>query len=105
MEKTLYMRPGAKDNAGNPVGFKAEPGSKAADALLADGYRPADAVEETETHAVESDRLYSEAELQALDLAHLRALGKVHKVRGYNILKEPALIEAILKAQLAEPAE
>lgn len=100
--KQLYIRPGALDSAGNPIGFKAEPGSAAAEALLAEGYRLESEQEAAEEPQDEEIGVYSKEYLLSLSHDELKALAKARKVRAYGILKEPALVDAILAAQQAE---
>lgn len=101
--KILFVRPGAKDNSGNPVGFKAEEGSEDAHRLVAEGYRlssddaaDADQAEETET-------VYTDESLAALELTALRAIGKQIGVRGYNLMREEGLRAGILAKQAETP--
>lgn len=95
--KHLYLRPGATDNSGNPVGFKAEEGSEEAHRLVAEGYRRAD--ESDHDAPGEEVTVFTEEALETLTLEELRAIGKRLGVRGYNLMKEPGLREAILAKQ------
>jgi hypothetical protein len=95
--KTLYVRPGAKDHSGNPVGFKAERGSKEAQKLLRDGYKPQAQEGEEEAAAEITD--FTADDLMAMDVKQLKALAKTLGLRGYGNLHEVQLVAAIMAAQ------
>lgn len=99
--KTLYIRPGEKDNSGNPVGFKAVPGSEEAKRLLLDGYVPLRA-EDEEPDGASAMPVMTAEELQALDVKQLKALAKELKIPRFGIMHEVQLVAAIMSAQAAQ---
>lgn len=101
--KVLYTRPGAKDQSGNPVGFKAEPGSPEAKRLMLDGFVPLRAEGEDEG-PVEMPPLTAE-ELQAMDIKALKALAKELKIPRFGIMHEVQLVAAIMSAQAEQSAQ
>jgi hypothetical protein len=102
MEKTLYVRPGEKDGSGNPVGFKAFPGSEDAKNLLKQGFVPSG--DEDDEGPGELPPMTAE-ELQALDIKALKAMAKQLGIPGYGKMHEVQLVAAIQNAQQAQEAD
>lgn len=95
--KTLYVRPGAKDDSGNAVGFKAVPGTEEARHLLKEGYVPVS--EDGAINTAEVVTALTAEDLMNLDVKALKAMAKEMGLKGYSNLHEVQLVAAIMAAQ------